>query len=129
MSQENVEIVREFYADPDPWGAFAVRVAPDAEFDFTAVYPDGPVLHGIDAVRRFRDEVPWGSLHFEPERLVEVDGERVLALVRAVGVGQLSGVRGEAKVAHEFTIRAGLLVRFKVYGDRAEALEAAGLSE
>jgi SnoaL-like domain len=129
MSQENVEVVRRFYGDPDPWGAFAALVAPDAEFDFTAVYPDGSVLRGIDEVRRFRDEVPWESLHFEVERLIEVDEERVLALVRAVGVGQLSGVSGEASVAHEFTIRTGLLVRFKVYGDRAEALEAAGLSE
>jgi hypothetical protein len=129
MSQENVEVVREFYADPDPWGTFAERVAPDAEFDFTAVYPDGPVLHGIDEVRRFRDEVPWDTLRFDPERLIEVDGERVLALVRAVGVGHLSGVSGEARVAHEFTIRAGLLIRFKVYGDQAEALEAAGLTE
>jgi ketosteroid isomerase-like protein len=129
MSQENIEIVRRFYADPDPWSTFATWVAPDAEFDFTAVYPDGPVLRGIDAARRFREDVPWGSLHFEPERLIEVDAERVLALVRAVGVGQLSGVRGEARVAHEFSIRDGLLVRFKVYGDRAEALEAAGLSE
>jgi hypothetical protein len=91
MSQENVEVVRSFYGNPDPWGAFAARVAPDAEFDFTAVYPDGPVLHGIDEVRRFRDELPWGSLRFEPERLIAVDRERVLAFVRAVGVGQLSG--------------------------------------
>jgi hypothetical protein len=129
MSQENVELIRSFYADPDPWASFSARVAPDAEFDFTAVYPDGPVLHGIDEVRRFRDQVPWGSLHFEPERLIVVNAERVLALVRAVGVGELSGVRGEARVAHEFTIRAGLLVRFKVYGNRDEALEAAGLRE
>jgi ketosteroid isomerase-like protein len=129
MSQENVEVVRRFYGDPDPWGTFAAFVAPDAEFDFTAVYPDGSVLRGIDEVRRFRDEVPWESLHFEVERLIEVDEERVLALVRAVGVGQLSGVSGEARVAHEFTIRTGLLVRFKVYGDRADALEAAGLRE
>jgi hypothetical protein len=129
MSQENVEVVREFYADPDPWGTFTARVAPDAEFDFTALYPDGPVLHGIDEARRFRDEVPWDMLHFEPERLIEVDEERVLALVRALGVGQLGGVSGEARVAHEFTIRAGLLIRFKVYGDQAEALEAAGPGE
>jgi hypothetical protein len=129
MSQESLDVVRRFYGDPDPWGTFAALVAPDAEFDFTAVYPDGSVLRGIDEVRRFRDEVPWESLHFEVERLIEVDEERVLALVRAVGVGQLSGVSGEARVAHEFTIRTGLLVRFKVYGDRAEALQAAGLSE
>ena len=35
----------------------------------------------------------------------------------------------EMPVAHEFTIRDDLLVRFKVYGSREQALEAAGLSE
>jgi hypothetical protein len=30
--------------------------------------------------------------------------------------------------AHEFTIRDGVLVRFKVYSDRDEALKAAGLA-
>jgi hypothetical protein len=45
MSQENVEIVRDVYADPRGLtaGAFG-RVAPDAEFDFTAVYPDRPIM-------------------------------------------------------------------------------------
>jgi hypothetical protein len=38
-------------------------------------------------------------------------------------------LRGEAAVAHEFTIPKGLLARFRVYGDRNQALEAAGLSE
>jgi hypothetical protein len=32
-------------------------------------------------------------------------------------------------VAHELTIRGGLVVRFKVYGDRDEALEVACLTE
>jgi hypothetical protein len=32
-------------------------------------------------------------------------------------------------VAHDFTIRDGLVVYFKVFRDRDEALEAAGLSE
>jgi hypothetical protein len=129
MSQENVELIRRFYAEPDPWGPFAAWVAPDAEFDFTAIYPDGGILRGIEEVRRFRDDVPWGRLHFEPERFIEVDDERVLVFVRAVGIGKLSGVTGEARVAHEFTVRDDLLVRFKVYGDRDEALEAAGLRE
>jgi hypothetical protein len=129
VTEENLELARRFYEQPDPWTSLATRVAPEAEFDFTAVYPDGPVLRGIEEARRFRAEVPWGSLRFEPERFIEVDAERVLVLVRAVGVGKLSGVAGEALVAHEFTIRSGLLARFKVYGDRAQALEAAGLKE
>ena len=129
MSQENLEFARRFYAEPDPWTALSALVAPDAEFDFSTIYPDGPILRGIAQVSEFRGEVPWESLRFEPERFIEVDGERVLVFAQAVGVGRLSGIPGEARVAHEFTIRGGSLVRFKVYGDRAEALEAAGLGE
>jgi hypothetical protein len=54
MSQENVELVRRSYASPDVLGDFATRIAPDVEFDFSAVYPDRPVIKGVEAVRRFR---------------------------------------------------------------------------
>ena len=56
MSQENVEIVRSAYAEADPLTSFAERVAPDAEFDYTDVYPDRPVGRGIAELRRFRDK-------------------------------------------------------------------------
>jgi ketosteroid isomerase-like protein len=131
MSQENVELVRSGYAAPEPLSTFAERIAPDVEFDFTAVYPDRPVFRGTDAVRRFIETGgPWGgAIHFEPERFFDVDHERVLVFVRATAVGQLSGVATEARAAHEFTLRDGLLVRFKAYRDRSEALEAVGLRE
>jgi hypothetical protein len=43
--------------------------------------------------------------------------------------GHESGAEVEIQVAHEFTIRHQLVVRFKVYGDRDLALEAVGLRE
>jgi ketosteroid isomerase-like protein len=130
MSQENVEQVRRFYREPDPLTAMAARVHPDVEVDFTAVYPDRPVLRGLDEVRRFRAEGPWGELHFEPERFFDVDDERVLVFVRVAARGKESGVPVESPpVAHEFTIRDGLLLRLRVYADRDRALEAAGLRE
>jgi hypothetical protein len=43
VSQENVELVRGIYADPGGLTAAASgTVAPDAEFDFSAAYPDSP---------------------------------------------------------------------------------------
>ena len=126
MSQENVEIVRSAYAEADPLTSFAERVAPDAEFDYTDVYPDRPVGRGIAELRRFRDMGPWGaSLHFEPERYFDVDDERVLVFVRATATGVGSGVPVERRTAHECTFSGGRLVRFKVYSDRDDALEAA----
>ena len=43
--------------------------------------------------------------------------------------GQESGVPVEIQDAHEVTVRDGVVVRVKVYADRAKALEAAGLEE
>jgi ketosteroid isomerase-like protein len=53
----------------------------------------------------------------------------VLVFVRVTATGQQSGVPVEIQSAHEVTIRDGLIVRFKAYSDREQALEAVGLSE
>jgi ketosteroid isomerase-like protein len=129
MSRENVEIVRRGYLDPAPLSSGA-HIAPDAEFDFTAIYPDQPVLRGIEEMRSFRDAGPWGrSISFEPERYFDVDDQRVLVFVRASSKGRASGAAVETRIAQEFTIRDGLIVRVKVHRDRGEALEAVGLAE
>ena len=130
MSEANVEFVRSLYADPRGLTAAYDRVSRDAEFDFSAAYPDQPVIRGVEEMRRFRDTGPWSGspIHFEPERFFDVDDECVLAFVRVSATGQGSGAPVEIRVAHELTIRDQQLVRFKVYVDRDEALEAVGLS-
>ena len=129
MRSENLELVERFYAEPDPLRTLAHLIAPDAEFDFTDAYPDRPIALGLTDARAFRRDGPWGELRFEPERSFDVGAERVLVFVRATGTGRSSGAPTEAEVAHEFTIRDGLLTRFKVYLDRQGALDANGLTE
>jgi ketosteroid isomerase-like protein len=129
MSQENVEIVRRAFAGAGPLTSVE-SLAPDAEFDFTALYPDQPVLRGVDEMRAFRDAGPWGnSISFVAERYFEVNDERVLVFVRATAAGQRSGTPVESKLAHEFTVRGGLIVRVKVHPDHKQALKAVGLEE
>jgi ketosteroid isomerase-like protein len=131
MSQENVDLVRSIYSDPQGLtGGASGKVAPDAEFDFTAVYPDKPIMRGLDGLRRFRDTGPWSGspIEFDPERFFDVDETRVLVFVRVTATGHGSGIQLDIPVAHEFTIRDGMVVRFKVYSDRDQALDAAGLS-
>lgn len=129
VSEENLEIVRQAFASAAPLSD-ADRLAPDAEFDFTALYPDRPVLRGVEEMRVFRDTGPWGkSIRFAPERYFEVDDERVLVLVRATASGKQSGAPVATKLAHEFTLRQGRIVRIKLYLDWAEALKAVGLDE
>jgi hypothetical protein len=142
MSEEQVRWIRESYADAGAsrngsgdrsieqralFASLAERTAPTTEFDFSHVYPDGPVLRGLEAVRRFRDDGPWEVLRFRAERVLEVGEERVLVLVTAVAEGKGSGIPVLLHNAHEFTFSNGTLVRFKVYGDQRAALEAAGV--
>ena len=136
MSEENVEIVRRAFADLGPYparveeGALDRLTAPDIEIDVSAVYPDAPVFQGLEAWRDFMGSLPWGgSLKLEPEQYFDVDDERVLVFMRVTAEGEGSGVPVDMRNAHEFRIRDGLCVAWKVYADRTEALEAAGLSE
>ena len=123
-----MEVVRAAFASPGPLSSYE-RLADDAEFDFTALYPDQPLLTGIEQIRAFRDRGPWGkSMKFVAERYFDVDEERVLVFVRGTASGQQSGTPVEAAVAHEFTLREGLIVRVKVHPNRDEALKAVGLA-
>jgi ketosteroid isomerase-like protein len=129
MSQEALAIVRRAFASAAPLSD-ADGLAPDAEFDFTALYPDQPVLRGVEEMRAFRDRGPWGkSIRFAAERYFDLDDERVLVFVRASASGQQSGAPVVTKIAHEFTVRQGRIVRVKIYSDRAGALKAVGLQE
>jgi ketosteroid isomerase-like protein len=129
VSQENVEIVRAVFGSDAPLTS-APQLSPDAEFDFTALYPDQPVLHGVEEMRTFRDASPWGrSISFTPERFLDVDDERVLVLVRGTAAGKQSGTPVVADVAHEVALRDGLIVRVKVHSSHSKALSAVGLAE
>ena len=137
MAQKNVDWIRRMF-DEFGWSPAGIEkasraglIAPDVELDFSALYLDGPVVRGLEDWRRgFADTVPWGhSLTFEPERFFDVDDERVLIFMRVTARGEGSGVPVENLVAHEYTIRDGVLARWKGYADRSEALEAAGLRD
>jgi ketosteroid isomerase-like protein len=70
----------------------------------------------------------WSEWRFEPERILDA-GDEVVVFVRIVGKGGVSGVPLELETAHVLTIHAGRVVSAHAYRDRAEALEAARLSE
>jgi ketosteroid isomerase-like protein len=136
MSEENVELVRRAFAEYG-LSVSGLRefvhtglVAPDAEFDISAVYPDAPIIRGVEDWLNFVEALPWGrSTRLEPERFFDVDDERVLVFIHVTAQGQGGGVPVEIRDAHEYTIRDGVFVRMKVYADRAEALKATGLRE
>jgi hypothetical protein len=127
--EEGLGIVERIYRralslDPELLDALGEIAAPNAEFDFTDAYPDGKRVRGVDGVRRLAANWPWQGLRFEPERILEREGGRVLVFVRATATGEGSGVAVERRTAHECTFEDDVLVRFKVYSDRDQALAA-----
>ena len=98
--------------------------------------PDFPMrglYRGHDDVRRWRDQVfdIFDNPRVEPEDIVDLngDGETVVMLLRATGTASYTGIEANVEWAAIWTIRHGKVLRCQGYMNRAEALEAAGLSE
>jgi ketosteroid isomerase-like protein len=134
MSQENVEIVRrvhEAWAVGDPEAAFEA-LAEDAELDErNAVRTEMlGVYRGrteIEAVLRHQMEV-FDEWQVEALEIIDA-GDQVVVHVRITGRGKESGVLVDATHARVWELRDGLVTRCTLHQSKAEALEAAGLSE
>jgi ketosteroid isomerase-like protein len=134
MSQENVEIVRTVLDAINRGDVDAAIEAVSEEFEADWSNSRG-VLSGI---YRGRDETreslkaflePWESLRWHAEELIELDNDRVLTVSNIRMRGRGSGVEVSATGASIWTIRDGKAATMKLYQSKAEALEAAGLSE
>ena len=133
MSQENVEILRRVYERWASGDLSADFFDPDVEFSgIGAETPDmeGRWL-GLDetwsAIREYIQ--PLSDLRIEAERIIDLDGDRVLVLSRQTARGKQSGVPIEHELGDLFTLRDGKIVRYDTYWNRAKALEAAGLED
>ena len=69
------------------------------------------------------------DLRVEAEQIIDLGGDRVLVLARHTARGKTSGVPFDHEFGDLFTLSDGRIVRFDSYWNRAEALEAVGLSE
>ena len=129
MSQPNVELVQRWidtFAD-DPEG-FRETLHPDLEwFPFEENHTPS---HGPEGGMRIRNEWAgtWDELGAEIEDVVHRD-EHVVASIHATGRGKASGVEVDVRLYLHFKVRDGRIVYVFEHLDRAEALEAAGLSE
>ena len=130
MSEENVELLRQteealLRRDRDAW--FAIH---DEDFEIVPVrdWPEGGV-RGREAAWNFHmrilDSFEWEAIEVEH---VDAGADKVLAHLRSArGVG--SGAEVELDQWFVTTVREGKILRLQWFTDRAEALEAAGLSE
>jgi ketosteroid isomerase-like protein len=67
-------------------------------------------------------------LGYEPEEVIDA-GDSVFVGLRQWGRGKGSGVPVEYRFFGVWTFRDGKVIRYKGFNERAEALEAVGLSE
>jgi ketosteroid isomerase-like protein len=133
MSRENVELVRRLL-DVYNERSFAENtglIDPEIEWDFSRVeLPEGTSYTGPSEFRSFIEawEEGFESDHMAAQEIFDA-GDRVVVVVHHHGRGKISRIEVEQTVAMLWTLRDGRAVRMAIYPTRAEALEAAGLSE
>jgi ketosteroid isomerase-like protein len=134
MSRENVEIVRQGIEalnrrDVD---ALLALVSPDVEWEDSVFWSEpARTYRGKAELREWFNRVvePWESVHFEVEEITEAADDRLFFGGCLTTRGKTSGVETRARAWTVVWITNGKVTRRQVFLDRAEALEAAGLSE
>jgi ketosteroid isomerase-like protein len=121
MSQENVEIVERAVAaiNQRDIAGYLACCTDDVKLIWITPTTDvaGASYEGADGIRHFF------------ERLEALGTDRVVAFMQLTGSGRASGIPTDAETANVYDLVDGRIRRIRVFFDRAEALEAAGLSE
>ena len=135
MSEENLEALKRLYSR---WAVGDFRPEPSLYdqivWDATPTgIPGLGVYRGHEEVKSFFEDDWFKAFPFD-EWVVELDevidhGDQVISMCRQRGRGAISGAGTELFLAQVGTWRDGQCVRVDNYLDRAQALEAAGLSE
>jgi ketosteroid isomerase-like protein len=134
MSQGDVEVVRAGF---EAWGrgepeAMLELLDPAIEWTVRPDLPDAGVYRGhqgvIELLSRFGEvlEDQW----FDPQDYIDAGEGVVVVPLRWGGRGRSSGIdMAEGRETWVFTVENGKVTRVTEYSNKAEALEAVGLSE
>ena len=136
MSEENVEIVRRVFDAGARRDAATVLAHYDPEVEWDVSRTHGgmvgqTIYHGHEGLRSFfRDwSEAWENVAYDYEELLDA-GEQVISVQTTRGRGRASRAGVEwTQHTGVWTVREGKIVRVVWFPTRAEALEAAGLSE
>ena len=129
MSQENVEIVRRcietFEHDEEAWLSTT-----DPAVEWYPIEEGHSLSRGHEAAIRARRSwlENWEGHQIDVEEMND-RADSVVACLHLTGRGKMSGVEVDLRVYLHYKLRDGKIVYVYEYADRAEALEAAGLSE
>jgi len=133
MSQLNVEVLRAMY---EHWarGDFPASFF-DSEVEHSRIGAETPDMEGewrgVEGISRAMAKYlhAFADLRIEAEEIIDLDDDHVLVLSRHTARGKLSGAPIDHELGDLFTLRAGKVVRYDSYWNRAEAMKAAGLSK
>ena len=132
MSQENVEVV---WRIAEAWSAGNLEASlaalnPEIAWYDAPQQPGGSVRRGHSGVREsVRMWVgAWDAYRYQPEEVID-SGDKVLLVGRQLGRGKGSAVEVASELLHVWTLRDGKAVEMRMFMDRSEAFEAAGLRE
>jgi ketosteroid isomerase-like protein len=132
MSQKNVEIVRRSIAafNAGDLEAALVNVHPDVEWLTNPAAPDMGLFQGHDGLRRLAAMLKevLGEVRMDADEFLDAR-DHVVVLGRLHVIGASSGAATDSYRAWVYTLRAGDIIRQLTFVERAQALEAAGLSE
>jgi ketosteroid isomerase-like protein len=131
MSQENAETVRRAIAalNARDVEAYLGLCTPDIEL-ISRLAPIEGTNRGPEGIRQFSSGLDEAATTFrlEIEELRPIGTDRVVALLR-MDFESEGGVRLPQRLGNIYDLVGGKLSRVRVYLNRAEALEAAGLRE
>jgi ketosteroid isomerase-like protein len=132
VSEQNVDLLRrvaEAYNARDV-EAFTAYFDPSVELYSEMTTPGGSLYRGHEGIRQlFRDlEDGWQEIRGEPESFFDL-GDQTLVFYEARGRGRKSGAEVSMSVALMAEWRDELIVYFKTYRDRKDALAELGVSE
>jgi ketosteroid isomerase-like protein len=128
-----VRLVRQGYATANRRD-FEVTVRaydPGYEYHPDVGIPDADaVYHGHDGFHKFWRQLleAFDDVRLDPKEILDL-GDRVLVTTQMSGHGTGSGVSINQQLFQLMTLRRGLIVRQVDFQGRAQAFEAAGLSE
>ena len=130
MSQENVEVVRAYFAAFGRGGLEAVTRFWHSDIEWRAIegaVDDVGLMRGEDAVRRYYQD--WidtvDDLQVEVVEVIAEAGEQVVVVVRNSGRGRVSGAPSTGRYYVACIVRDGRIVSGREYGTREQALESA----
>jgi len=130
MSRENVELVKgsleHWIATGEPaWWA----LDDECEVHDHDIMDAGEYRGHAGFTRWLEDwATAWSKFRMQVEEFIDA-GDHVIAVVRIKATGRASGVSVERQDALLCTVRDSKITRLDYYNNKAQALEAGGLSE